>query len=69
MEFDIEKCAMLTIKRARAEGRKLPNQQSIRTLGEKNYKLLGILAVDIIKEAEMKGKKTKIVPQKNEKTS
>ena len=33
------------------EGRGLPNQESIRTLGEKeNYKYLGILEVDIIKQ-------------------
>ena len=38
MEFGIEKCAMLGIKsskRHRTDGMELPNQDKIRTLGEK----------------------------------
>ena len=42
MEFGIEKCAMLIMKSGKRETVKrleLPNQKSIRTLGEKeNYK-------------------------------
>ena len=35
----------------------LPNQDKIRSLGEKEtYKYLGILEADTIKEVEMKGK-------------
>ena len=38
----------------------LPNQDKIRTLGEKEtYKYSGILEADTIKQAEMKGKKLK----------
>ena len=47
MEFDIEKCAKFIMnsgKRQAVEGIELTNQESIRTLGEKeNYKYLGIL--------------------------
>ena len=38
MEFDIEKCAMLVIKSGKrhlTDGMELPNQDKIRTLGEK----------------------------------
>ena len=39
------------------EGIKLPNQERIRMLGEKeNYKYLGKLEVNTIKQAEMKEK-------------
>ena len=44
-------------KRQIMEGIKLPDQEKIRTLGEKEtYKYLGILEVDTIKQAEMKEK-------------
>ena len=60
MEIGIEKWAMLkkkSGKRPITEGIELANQEKIRMLGEKeNYKYLGILEVDIIKEAEMKEK-------------
>ena len=60
MEFGIEKCAMLVMKRGKrhmTEGMKLPNQDKIRTLGEKEtYKYLGILEADTIKQVEMKDK-------------
>ena len=53
MEFDIEKCTMLIMKNGKRETRErteLPNQESIRTLGEKeNRKYLGILEVDIFR--------------------
>ena len=39
------------------EGIELPNQESIRTFGEKgDYKYVGILEMDTIKQAEMKEK-------------
>ena len=53
MEFGIEKCSMLVMKsgtRHLADGMELPNQDKIRTLGEKEaYKYLGILLGDTIK--------------------
>ena len=57
-EFSIEECAMLIMiseKRRMTEGMELPNQEKIRTLGEKEtYKYLGILEADTIKQVEMK---------------
>ena len=48
----------------------LPNQERIRTFGEKeNYKYLGILEMDTIKQVEIKEKNNKILCQKNKKTS
>ena len=44
-------------KRRLTDGMELPNQDKIRTLGEKEtYKSLGILEADTIKQVEMKGK-------------
>ena len=65
MEFSIEKYAMLIMKsgkRKTAERRELPNQENIKTLGEKKkiYKHLGILEVDSIKQE--KGKIIKEFP-------
>ena len=58
MEFDIEKCAILVMKsgtRYMTVGIELPNQEKIRTLGEKEtYKYLGILEPDTTKQVEMK---------------
>ena len=60
MEFGIEKCAILIMrsgKRHTTEGIELPNQEKIRILGEKeNYKYLGVLEADTIKQMEMKEK-------------
>ena len=40
----------------------MPNQESIRNVGEKeNYKYLGILQANTIKQAEMKEKYKKVV--------
>ena len=56
MKFGIEKRAMLVIKsdkRYLTDGMELPNQDKIRTLGEKEtYKYL---KADTIKQVEMKG--------------
>ena len=64
MEFDIEKCVMLIMRNAKrhmTEGRELPNQEKIRTLGEnETYKYLGILEADTIKHAESKEKNLKM---------
>ena len=44
-------------KKETSEGIELPSQEKIRTLGEKeNYKYLGILEADMIKQTEMKEK-------------
>ena len=60
MEFGIEKCAMLVMKSGKrhfTDGMELPNQDKIRTLGEKKtFKYLGISETDIIKQEEMKVK-------------
>ena len=51
-------------------GIELPNQEKIRTLGEKETnKYLVILEGDTIKHAEMKEKLKKRIPQENEKTT
>ena len=56
MEFGREKCAMLVMKsgeRHMRGGMELPNQDKIRTLGEKEtYKYLGILEANTIKQVE-----------------
>ena len=60
MEFGIEKCALLVMKRGKrhlTDGIELPNQEKIRTLAEnETYKYLGILEADTIKQVEMKNK-------------
>ena len=60
MEFDIEKFVVLVMKNSErhlTNGMELPNQEKIRTFGEKEtYKYLGILEADTIKQVEMKGK-------------
>ena len=60
IEFGIEKCAMLVMKSGKrhiTDGMELPNQDKIRTLGEKKtFKYLGILEADTIKQVEMKEK-------------
>ena len=57
MEFGIEKCAMLVMKRGKqhlTDGMELPNQDKIKTLAEhETYKYLGILEADTIKQVEM----------------
>ena len=60
-KFGIEKCTRLTLssgKRQMTKGIELPNQEKIRTLGEKEiYKYLEILEANTIKQVHMKGKK------------
>ena len=60
MEFGIYKCTMLGMKsekRHMTEKIELPNQEKIRTFGEKEtHKYLGILEADTIKQVEMKEK-------------
>ena len=60
MEFGREKCTMLVMKSGKrhlTDRMKLPNQNKIRTHGEKEtYKYLGILEADTIKQVEMKEK-------------
>ena len=47
-------------KRKSVERRELPNQECMTMFGKKeNYKYLGILVADIIKQVEMKGEKKK----------
>ena len=60
MEFGTEKYAMIVMKsgkRFMTDGMELPNQDKIRTLGEKEtYRYLGILEADTIKQVEIKYK-------------
>ena len=73
MKFGIEKCNMLIMKsgkRDMAKKMEQPNQEKIRTLGEKEtYKYLGILEADTIKQLEMKEKILKRVSQENQKAT
>ena len=58
MEFGVEKCAMLVMKSGKrhlTEEMELPNQDKIKTLGEKEtYKYFGNLEANTIKQVEMK---------------
>ena len=69
MEFGKEKCAMLLMKSGKrhlTDGMELPNQDKIRTFGEKEtYKYLGILKADTIKQVEMKKQNLKKISQEN----
>ena len=69
MKFCIEKCAMVIIKSGKrhlAGGMKLPSQDKIRTLGEKEtHKYLDILGADTIKQADMKERIKKEYLRKN----
>ena len=60
MEFGIEKCATLSMKRGKrhpTDGMELPNQDKIRTLREKEtYKYLDMMEADTIKQVEIKAK-------------
>ena len=60
MEFEIEKSAQLimrNLKQQMTEGVELPNQEKIRTPGEKEtHNYLVMLEADTIKQAEMKKK-------------
>ena len=73
MEFGIGNCAMLIIKRSQrhlTDGRELPNQNQIRTPGEKEtYKSLGTLEADTIKQMEMKDEIQKRISQENQKAT
>ena len=67
MEFGIQKCAMVVMRRGRmveSKGIDLPNGETIKVLEEnEGYKYLGILECDKFKSGEMKEMKI----QKNEK--
>ena len=71
MEFGFEKCAMLIMRngtRQITEGIKQPNQERIKRLrGKENYKYLGILEVNTIKQEVMKEKNNKRLLPMNEK--
>ena len=58
MNFGIDKYAALIMRSWKweiEERIEIPNQEKIRTLGEKEmYKYLGILEADVIKQAGMK---------------
>ena len=58
MEFGVNKCAILIMKRGKlteSEGIQLPNKEEIKSLGEGDtYKYLGVLEADDIKHQVMK---------------
>ena len=58
MEFGIEKCGILLMKKgkyAKSDGVKLPNEKEIQEIDlEKGYKFLGVLEADVIKDKDMK---------------
>ena len=58
MEFGIEKCAMIEMKRGKmiySEGTQLPSGKKIKSLEEdERYKYLGMLESDKVKSLEMK---------------
>ena len=58
MEWDIEKCDMLmrSGKRQISEGIKMPNQEIIRMEKKENYKYLGILGTESVKQVEIREK-------------
>ena len=60
MEFGIDKCGILVMKRGRykkSEGIRLPNDQEIKEINVDNgYKYLGILEADVIKDKEIEEK-------------
>ena len=69
-ECRIEKSTMLLMKSGKPhimEGVELPNQEVIRTFGEKEtYKYLGILEADTIKKEELKEKNLKSISEESE---
>ena len=71
MEFDIEKCAMQIMKSGKrhlTDGMELPNQNKIRTLGEKEtYKYSDIFEANTIKQMDMKEKRKKEYLRRNKK--
>ena len=61
---------MKSDRRHITDGMELPNQEKIRTLGEKEiYKYLGILEATTIKQAEIKEKNWERVSQENQKAT
>ena len=60
MEFGIEKCGILVMKKgkyAKSDGIKLPNEKEIQEIDlEKGYKYVGVLEADVIKDKDMKEK-------------
>ena len=70
MEFGIEKCAILVMKSGKrylTDGMEIPNQDKIRTLGEKETnKNVGTLEANNIKQGEMKRKIKKNISEKLE---
>ena len=69
MKFSIEKYAMFIMWNGKkvTEGIEFPNQERIRTLGEKEtYKYLGILKGDTINQVEMKENNLKSISDERE---
>ena len=59
MQFGIDKCAMLVMKRGKivnSDGIQLPNDKVIKSLEGESYKYLGVLEADEVMVNEMKDK-------------
>ena len=67
MEFGINKCGILTMKRGKivkSDGIKLPDGEVMKQVGQEGYTYLGIIELDKIKETQMKEKITKEYKQR-----
>ena len=61
MSFELDKCAILEMRRGRqvgSSGIDLPDNQHIKEVEEDGYKYLGIMQLDKILNTKMKGKIT-----------
>ena len=59
MQFGIDKCAMLVMKKGKivnSDGIQLPNDKVIKSLEGETYKYLGVLEADEVMVNEMKDK-------------
>ena len=57
MQFGIEKCGVIIMKRGKMvtyDGINLPDGEKMKSVNEEGYKYLGIVELDGIKEKEMK---------------
>ena len=62
MQFGIEKCGLIIIKRGKmviCDGIEPPDEEKMKGVNEEGYKYLGIVELDGIKEKEMKERFTK----------
>ena len=59
MQFDIDKCTMLVMKKGKivkSDGIQLPNNKGVKSLEKESYRYLGALGADEVMVNEMMGK-------------